>query len=57
MTLTCTDSDLALRDLLWSYPAAHDIEVHGAGIEEAFVALTADSTTTTITNDSLRQEV
>ena len=55
VTLTSTDSDLALRDLLERFPAAHDIEVYGAGIEEAFVALTADSTTTK--NDSLRLEV
>ena len=40
--LTCVDSDLALRALLSCYPAARDIEVLGAGIEEAFVALTAD---------------
>jgi len=40
--LTCVDSDLALRALLSRYPAARDIEVLGAGIEEAFVALTAD---------------
>ena len=57
VTLTCTDSDLALRDLLWSFPATHDIEVYGAGIEEAFVALTADTPATTTNNDSLRQEV
>jgi ABC-2 type transport system ATP-binding protein len=40
--LTCVDSDLALRALLSRYPAARDIEVLGAGIEEAFMALTAD---------------
>ncbi|MGH3225791.1 MAG: ABC transporter ATP-binding protein [Streptosporangiaceae bacterium] len=40
--LTCVDSDLALRAMLSRYPAARDIEVLGAGIEEAFVALTAD---------------
>jgi len=28
--------------LLSRFPEAHDIEVHGAGIEEAFFALTAD---------------
>ena len=56
VTLTSGDSDRSLRDLLERFPAAHDIEVYGAGIEEAFVALTADTTTTT-TNDSLRQEV
>ena len=40
--LTCADSDLALRAMLGRYPEARDIEVVGAGIEEAFVALTAD---------------
>jgi len=40
--LTCTDSDAALRGLLGRFPAARDIEVHGSGLEEAFLALTAD---------------
>ena len=40
--LTCADSDLTLRALLSRFPAACDIEVAGAGIEEAFMALTAD---------------
>jgi ABC-2 type transport system ATP-binding protein len=40
--LSCADSDAALRALLNRYPAARDIEVTGAGIEEAFLALTAD---------------
>jgi ABC-2 type transport system ATP-binding protein len=42
VSLTCSDSDAALRYLLDRFPGAHDIEVRGAGIEEAFVALTAD---------------
>jgi ABC-2 type transport system ATP-binding protein len=54
VTLTSGDSDRALRYLLERFPAAHDIEVYGAGIEEAFVVLTADTTTI---NDSMRQEV
>jgi ABC-2 type transport system ATP-binding protein len=41
--LTCTDSDAALRGLLGRFPAARDIEVHGSGLEEAFLALTADN--------------
>jgi ABC-2 type transport system ATP-binding protein len=41
-TLSCADSDTALRALLAQFPAARDIEVTGAGIEEAFMALTAD---------------
>ena len=40
--LTCAASDLTLRALLSRFPAARDIEVAGAGIEEAFMALTAD---------------
>jgi ABC-2 type transport system ATP-binding protein len=46
VTLTCIDSDQALRGLLDQFPAVHDIEIRGAGIEEAFVALTSDDTTT-----------
>jgi ABC-2 type transport system ATP-binding protein len=39
--LSCSDSDAALRALLSRFPGARDIEVRGAGIEEAFLALTA----------------
>jgi ABC-2 type transport system ATP-binding protein len=42
VVLSCADSDAALRALLGQFPAARDIEVLGAGIEEAFMALTAD---------------
>jgi ABC-2 type transport system ATP-binding protein len=41
--LACSDSDAALRALLARYPAARDIEVTGAGLEEAFLQLTADT--------------
>jgi len=43
--ITCTDatsSDSALRALLNQYPQARDIEVRGAGLEEAFLDLTGD---------------
>ena len=40
VVLTCTDSDAAIRELLARYPAARDIEIVGAGLEEAFVELT-----------------
>jgi ABC-2 type transport system ATP-binding protein len=40
VVLSCSDSDVALRALLAGYPAARDIEVSGAGLEEAFVQLT-----------------
>jgi ABC-2 type transport system ATP-binding protein len=36
----CTDSDVAIRALLSSYPEARDIEIAAAGLEEAFLALT-----------------
>jgi ABC-2 type transport system ATP-binding protein len=42
ITLTCTDSDSAIRELLTSYPTAHDIEIAGAGLEAAFLQLTSD---------------
>jgi ABC-2 type transport system ATP-binding protein len=41
--LTCTDSDIALRALLHASPGAHDIEVAGAGLDQAFLQLTADT--------------
>jgi ABC-2 type transport system ATP-binding protein len=40
--LTCGDSDTALPALLDRFPGVRDVEVHGAGLEEAFIALTAD---------------
>jgi ABC-2 type transport system ATP-binding protein len=38
--LNCADSDAALRALLPAFPDARDIEVTGAGLEEAFLQLT-----------------
>jgi ABC-2 type transport system ATP-binding protein len=43
VVLACGDSDAALRELLGRYPAARDIEVRTAGLEEAFLELTAAS--------------
>ena len=40
-----TSSDTALRSLLNQYPQARDIEVRGAGLEEAFLNLTGDDGT------------
>jgi ABC-2 type transport system ATP-binding protein len=40
--LTCSDSDTAIRALLERYRDASDIEITGAGLEQAFVALTGD---------------
>ncbi len=38
--LSCSDSDAALRAFLPAYPQARDIEVTGAGLEQAFLELT-----------------
>jgi ABC-2 type transport system ATP-binding protein len=40
VVLRCTDSDAAIRALLAAYPDARDIEISGAGLEEAFLQLT-----------------
>jgi ABC-2 type transport system ATP-binding protein len=40
IVLTCSNSDEAIRALLAAYPDARDIEITGAGLEEAFMRLT-----------------
>jgi ABC-2 type transport system ATP-binding protein len=40
--LSCSNSDAAIRALLDTYPEAKDIEITGAGLEQAFLQLTAD---------------
>jgi ABC-2 type transport system ATP-binding protein len=42
VVLRCSDSDSAIRALLQHYAGARDIEIAGAGLEEAFLELTAD---------------
>jgi ABC-2 type transport system ATP-binding protein len=42
VTLSCSDSDRAIRALLERYPDARDIEITGAGLEEAFLQLTGE---------------
>ena len=42
VVLACRDSDTALREMLRLLPDARDIEVRGAGLEEAFLELTAE---------------
>jgi ABC-2 type transport system ATP-binding protein len=42
VTMSCTDSDQAIRALLSRHPAARDIEITGAGLEDAFLELTSD---------------
>jgi ABC-2 type transport system ATP-binding protein len=43
VALACSDSDAALRALLPAFPEARDIEVRGAGLEEAFLELTGEA--------------
>jgi ABC-2 type transport system ATP-binding protein len=40
VTLRCADSDAAVRALLAAHPGASDLEITGAGLEEAFLELT-----------------
>jgi len=40
VVLRCSDSDDAIRALLAAYPGARDLEITGAGLEEAFLELT-----------------
>lgn len=40
--LACADSDTAIRALLVAHPDASDIEITALGLEEAFLALTAE---------------
>ena len=42
VVLSCSDSDRAIRALLERFPEARDIEIAGAGLEDAFVLLTGD---------------
>jgi ABC-2 type transport system ATP-binding protein len=42
VTLVCSDSDAAIRVLLAEHTQARDIEITGAGLEDAFLRLTAD---------------
>ena len=43
VVLSAADSDSALRALLGRFPEVRDIEVYGAGLEEAFLELTGDA--------------
>jgi ABC-2 type transport system ATP-binding protein len=45
VALRCSDSDTALRQLLGAFPTVKDIEIRGAGLEEAFLELTLDDDT------------
>jgi ABC-2 type transport system ATP-binding protein len=43
VVLICDDSDAAVRALLQSFPEVRDLEIRGAGLEEAFLHLTVDA--------------
>jgi ABC-2 type transport system ATP-binding protein len=43
VVLVCSDSDAAIRALLAAEPQARDIEIAGAGLEEAFLQLTGET--------------
>jgi ABC-2 type transport system ATP-binding protein len=43
IVLTCSDSDAAVRALLAAYPEARDVEITGAGLEQAFLQLTGET--------------
>jgi ABC-2 type transport system ATP-binding protein len=40
VVLHCADSDAAIRALLAAHPGVRDIEITGAGLEQAFLQLT-----------------
>ncbi len=40
IVLHCADSDAAIRALLAAHPGVRDIEIAGAGLEQAFLQLT-----------------
>ena len=42
VVLSCSDSDAAIRAFLDLHPDARDIEISGAGLEQAFLLLTGD---------------
>jgi ABC-2 type transport system ATP-binding protein len=42
IVLVCADSDAAIRALLETHPDVRDIEIASAGLEDAFIQLTAD---------------
>ena len=42
VVLHCQDSDAAIRAFLPAYPLARDVEISGAGLEQAFLQLTGD---------------
>jgi ABC-2 type transport system ATP-binding protein len=53
VVLHCTDSDAAIRALLTAYPTASDLEIAGAGLEQAFLLLTGDRDGADLTSEEL----
>jgi len=53
VVLTCSDSDAAIRALLAAHPDARDIEIAAAGLEQAFLQLTAADADVRATGASL----
>jgi ABC-2 type transport system ATP-binding protein len=53
--LRCSDSDRAIRALLDRHPAARDIEITGAALEDAFLELTSDPSSTPEPSDQLTE--
>jgi ABC-2 type transport system ATP-binding protein len=43
IALTCSDSDVTIRALLAAFPNVRDIEISGAGLEQAFLQLTGEA--------------
>jgi ABC-2 type transport system ATP-binding protein len=43
VVLACSDSDAAIRALIAAEPGVRDIEIRGAGLEEAFLRLTSEA--------------
>ena len=43
VSLVCTDSDATIRAFLAEFPDARDIEIAGAGLEQAFLELVAET--------------
>jgi ABC-2 type transport system ATP-binding protein len=52
IVLRCSNSDAAIRALLTAYPGARDIEITGAGLEEAFLELTMNGAGTADAGES-----
>jgi ABC-2 type transport system ATP-binding protein len=57
VALVCSNSDVAVRALLARFPAARDVEITGAGLEEAFMQLTGRAGAHNESTPMQRQEV